>query len=340
MWINHIKALWPIPKEHEYFFDYCAHMVQKPEEKCNAVITLSGEQGIGKDVSLVPVKAAIGQWNVRDINPDEFAGSFNPWVQCVMLVINEMRPTKEDFHASSMYEKIKLISVTPPDTLALSEKHMKLRYVINVLRVFITTNDMTSLYINPNDRRFAIFHSSQKQGWKPASYFTELMEWLLNKGGNVAVAKWLATRDISKFEPKRKPDSTAGWDAIVSGWGAPNDAVAQALDRLNHPQAFFSTELYSSNFDGKDEILAMLRHPRKVTHRMQLSNYFVVPFSPPLEFKGAENGKTLKFKTALVKYDLMHSREAYLALLNARGQMLADDIAILNQAPVVQQGRF
>jgi len=328
-WTNHIKALWPDPKEHEYFFDYCAHMIQRPEEKCNSIIALSGKQGIGKDISLIPVKAAVGQWNVCDISPDEFASPYNPWVQCVMLIINEMRPTKEDFHASSIYEKLKRISVTPPDTISVSDKYMRMRYIVNVLRIFVTTNDMTAMYINPDDRRFAIFHSTKDKDWQPASYFTDLVNWLTREDGNIAVARWLAARDITKFEPKRKPDETAGWKAIVSGWSAPNDAVAASLEALHDPEVFFSNELYTNAFDNKEEITSLLRHPRKVTHRMQQSGYFVIPLNPPMTFKG--ESKTLKFKYAFAKYALMHEPEKYNALLQERGRMLADGIAILNQ---------
>ena len=55
-WVNHIKKLWPEPVEHNFFFDFCARMVQYPDVKCNAAIVLSGTQGIGKDAALAPVK--------------------------------------------------------------------------------------------------------------------------------------------------------------------------------------------------------------------------------------------------------------------------------------------
>jgi len=342
LWIDHVKGLWPDPKEHGYFLDYCAHMVQRPEEKCNAIITLSGAQGIGKDVSLIPVKAAVGQWNVCDISPDEFASPYNPWVQCVMLIINEMRPTKEDFHASSIYEKLKRISVTPPDTLAVSDKYMRMRYVMNVLRTFITTNDMTAMYINATDRRMAVFHSTVPQGWRSPEYFSKLTDWLTKKGGNDACAAYLATRDISKFEPKSKPAATAGWEAIVSGWSAPNDAISAAIESLNEPIVMFSTELYRASFDGADDIRALLQHPRKMQHRLQTSGYFVYPLTPALEFKGTSNQKTLKFKTAFIKYELMHEKERYTALLQERGNLLANDVAILHQSQpsAVAGGKF
>lgn len=338
-WLNHVKALWPIEAEHNFFFDYCAHMIQRPEEKANAVITLSGEQGIGKDVALDPVKAAIGLWNAQNITPEQFMSSYNSWAQTVMLVIDEMRPHREDYHASSIYDKLKSISVTPPDMIAVSEKYMKLRYVRNVLRCFVTTNEMTAMYIHPNDRRFAIFHSSKKSKWQPQSYFASLKAWMAN-GGNAAVANWLARRDISKFEPKSRPVETAGWRAIVGGWSAPDDAVAKALDRLNDekvveqlgpPDAFFSAELLPDMMsDEREEIEKLLKSPRRLAHRMQACNYFLVPFDPPIEFIGA---KKLRFKSAYVKYELLNDKEIFEPMLARRGQALAGDNVIpINQS--------
>lgn len=334
-WADHIRALWPDKKEHDFFFDYCAHMVQHPEVKANSIVTLSGEQGIGKDVALLPVKSAIGQWNVRDISPDDIASNYNPWAQCIMLVINEMRPTKEDFHASSMYEKLKTLSVTPPDMLAISDKFLRQRFIVNVLRVFITTNKMHSMYIDPNDRRMgAVLHSPKLQGWASSTYFSELVGWLENKKGNLAVALWLAHRNIASFQPKAKPEATAGWHAIVSGWTPPQDAVAAALEQLRDPDAFFAAELLKGQFEGIDDIRGMLKHPRKLQHRLQLNGYFMKSFDSPLEFRPVVNtGKPFKSKLAFVKSSLMHEELTYMNLLRARGQMIADEVAILNQTP-------
>jgi hypothetical protein len=337
-WIIHVKALWPAESDHNFFFDYCAHMLQRPAEKANAIVVLSGEQGIGKDIALLPVKNAIGFWNVSEIGPDELIASFNPWVQSIMVVVNEMRPSQEEFHASTMYEKMKKLSVTPPETLSLSEKYMRLRYVINVMRLFLTTNDVASLYIHANDRRFAILHSSLKTEWQPASYFTELANWLTTGGGNLEVAQWLAVRDLSSFEPKRRPNKTPGWQVVVDTWSAPEDALAKALDILKAPDTFFVQEA-ANIFDLKDELATILRFPRKLSHRAQQSGYYMVKFDPPMRFVGKQ---TLNFKQAFIKKELINSVDQYRPMLEARGQMLADNIAIIGDpvsAPVARSER-
>lgn len=332
-WVDHVKKLWPEKKEHNYFFDYCAHMVQRPQEKANAIITLSGDQGIGKDMALDPVKEAIGRRNARDIQPDAFLSNYNPWVQCVMLIINEMRPWKEDFHASSLYDKLKAMSVTPPNTIALSEKYMKERYVMNVMRIFITTNNMTAIYIPPNDRRFSILHSPLKKGWADAAYFTRLGDWYV-EGGNAAVAAWLLRRDISKFQPKRQPDPTMGWQSITSSWSNTDDATGVILDKLGNPDALFPKQLVeAAKFsEGEEELRTLLRFPRKLVHRMLQNGYFVLPLEPAMEFRRGD--KVEICKKAFVKQELMQDRKRVQEILMEAGRKLFGDEDVSSVVPL------
>ena len=64
---------------------------------------------------------------------------------------------------------LKPMIAAPPDTLPLNNKYMALRYVLNVMRVFITTNDWMAMYIPPEDRRMFIMHSQKPQGWRGRS---------------------------------------------------------------------------------------------------------------------------------------------------------------------------
>lgn len=275
-WVEHVRKLWPIEEEHNYFFDYCAHMVQRPQEKANAAIVLSGEQGIGKDAALWPVKAAVGAWNTRGIDPDELFSPYKPWLQTLMLVVDEVRPSKDEYHASSMYNILKPMIVAPPDTLPLNDKYAKLRYVLNVMRVFVTTNDWMGMYIPPEDRRMFIMHSSRKKGWASAEYFESLFAYFAASGG-ADVAAWLRERDVSRFKPKSEAPRTAGWTAVSATWGEPEDAVARALELLKHPDVVFGPQMLAVQFDGVEEISAMLKSPRKIGHRMQRAGYLAVP---------------------------------------------------------------
>ncbi len=306
-WIEHVKKLWPDPVEHEFFFNYCAHMVQHPDVKCNAAIVLSGTQGIGKDAALMPVKAAVGNWNTKNIDPDELFSPYKPWLETLMLVVDEVRPTKDEHQASSAYNILKPMIVAPPDTLPLNDKYAKLRHIINRLRVFITTNDWMSMYIPPEDRRMFIMHSQLPQKWHEAEndpgYFIRLFDWFDSDGIN-DVAAWLAARDLSTFDPKAQVQRTAGWGAVAASWGEPEDAVAWILDRLGSPAVVFGQELADPQFDGHDEVANMLKSPRKIAHRMNRAGYVNVPAPEGDRWAIRKDGKMIRSRYVFIKAGL------------------------------------
>jgi hypothetical protein len=326
VWVNHVRKLWPDPVEHEFFFDFCAHMVQRPDVKCNAAIVLSGTQGIGKDAALMPVKAAVGNWNTKNIDPDELFSPYKPWLETLMLVVDEVRPTKDEFHASSAYNILKPMIVAPPDTLPLNDKYAKLRHIINRLRVFITTNDWMSMYIPPEDRRMFIMHSHLPQKWhekeKQPAYFNELFAWF-ESGGINHVAAWLAARDLSAFDPKAQIARTAGWGAVAASWGEPEDAVAWVLDQLGNPPAILGQELVNPQFDHREEVANMLKSPRKISHRMNRAGYVNVPAPGGADrWVFRSEGKTLRARYAFVRGELTRDIDAATELVRKRGEEL------------------
>lgn len=314
-WIDHVKRLYPEPVEHEFFFDYCAHMVQFPHIKANSAVVLSGKQGIGKDAMLHPVRMAVGGWNSANVNASMIMSSFNPWVQTLMLTVDEMQPTDHDQKASGVYNAMKTLITTPPNTIAMNEKHAPAMYIVNVMRVFVTTNDRMSLFIPKDDRRMFIMHSELDDKWHlktgEVSYFKTLFDWI-EDGGCEAVAGWLAARDVSAFEPKGDVPKTAAWDEIGQGWNTPDDELSQALEILEYPDCVISTEIRSQVFDGSDR-LAGITKARSFLHRMSNEGYRLVP--PPRdssEWRVKVDGKSYRAKNIFIKESLkLNATQAY-----------------------------
>ena len=62
-------ALWPDEASH---IECCiAHRVRCPGEKITHAVVLGGEQGVGKDAIIEPLKRAVGAWNFHEISPQE-----------------------------------------------------------------------------------------------------------------------------------------------------------------------------------------------------------------------------------------------------------------------------
>lgn len=333
-WVEHVKRLWPEPVEHEFFFDYAAHLVQFPAVKCNAGIVLSGSQGIGKDSALRPIKHAVGAWNAKGIEPDQLFSTYKPWLQTLLLVVDEVRPSKDEFHASSMYNILKPLLAAPPDTLPMEDKYVKLKYVINVMRVYITTNNWMDMYIPPNDRRMFIMHSVLEKGWHIAqgldTYFADLFAWM-DSGGMDSVAAWLMKRDLSKFNPKQEVAKTAGWNAVAGSWDEPDDGIGFALDTLGHPEVVFGSELADPQFDAREEIANMLKSPRKIGHRMQKAGYMLVKPTEGDRWTFKAGDRLFRSRAAFVKAALTADPHRALNAIRERGK------AIVNRAAGIKE---
>src|SRR6516164_6123368 len=82
-WLEHIYYVFPDDADH--ILNWLAHRVQRPEEKINHALVLGGNQGIGKDTLLEPVKPAVGPWNFKEVSPPQILGRFNGFLKSVVL---------------------------------------------------------------------------------------------------------------------------------------------------------------------------------------------------------------------------------------------------------------
>lgn len=213
-WLKHVRTLYPDKTEHEHFFDFCAHMLQRPDQKVNHGIVMAGAQGIGKDTALLPVRVGVGEWNAAEVGPDAVTSPYNGHVRSVLLVINEVRPHDEDYKASNFYNLLKPLLASPPEMLPMTVKYANTIYVRNLCHVMLTTNDPLTMYIPAADRRLFVMTSPAHDAKGKEPYFTHLHKWL-REGGTSQVIAWLLARDISHFDPAAPPPMTAGKQAII-----------------------------------------------------------------------------------------------------------------------------
>jgi len=218
-WIDHVKMLYPEPLEHETIFNFLAHAVQRPGEKVNFGILLAGEQGIGKDAVMYPMREAVGITNFHIISPDDVMGRFNGHIMSVVLVVNEVRPHEKEFRADEFYDKLKALAAAPPEVLPLELKNQNMMYVENVIHLVMMTNTPKALRLPPDDRRLFMVTSPVKahtlDNKEKTSYFNMLYSWL-REDGTSHVAAWLNERDLSRFNAgEPAPITQAKRDAIM-----------------------------------------------------------------------------------------------------------------------------
>lgn len=240
-WIEHVRKLFPVVEEQEHFFDFAAHMIQRPDEKVNHGLVLGGKQGIGKDTMLLPLRRGVGEHNAAEIDPDAIARPYNPYIRSVMLVINEVRPHDEDHKASGFYNQIKTLLASPPEMMAMEMKFFNPIYIRNLCHVILTTNEPLAMYIPDEDRRLFVMTSElpdpKLHDVFPENYFENLHNWL-ESGGAMNVVHWLDKRRY-EFNPAAPPPMTSGKRLVIgSGLDVRRTLIDEVLER------------YSEVFDG------------------------------------------------------------------------------------------
>jgi hypothetical protein len=272
-WIDHVAHVYPDDAGH--IIRYFAQRVQQPANKINHGLVLGGEPGIGKDTLLEPLKQAVGAWNFADITPQHLLGRFNGFAKSVVLRISEARDL--EINQYQFYEHTKIYMASPPDVLRVDEKHLREHAVVNCCGVIITSNHKTNgIYLPANDRRHYVAWSNLTESDFDESYWNDMWQWY-HGGGFGHVAAYLATADLSDFDPKRPPPKTDAFWAIVQANNVPEGSeLAQVLEDMGVPAA---VTIDGVAFKASEEFRGWLRdrkNRRQLPHRFEECGYMVV----------------------------------------------------------------
>ncbi len=288
-WIELLHIVYP--NEAEHIIRWLAHRVQRPEEKINHALVLGGEQGIGKDTILEPVKSAIGPWNFEEVSLGHLLGRFNGFIKSVILRVSEARDLG-DIDRYGFYEHMKVYTAASPDVLRCDEKNRQEYSVPNVCGVIITTNHKTTgIYLPADDRRHFVAWSECTSDTFNPNYWTDLYQWY-EHGGREHVAAYLAALDISNFNPKAPPPKTSAFWDIVDANRAPEDAeLSDILEKRFWPKAITLGEITSHADEELADWLKDRRNSRQIPHRLEAVGYVRVRNTGQTDGRWKINGK-------------------------------------------------
>jgi hypothetical protein len=269
------------PNDINHILRWLACRVQRPEVKINHALFLGGDQGIGKDTLLYPVKQTVGQWNVAEILPPTLLGRFNGFVKSTLLCINEAHDLG-DLDRYTLYERLKAYTAAPPDVIRVDEKNLREYAVLNVCGVILTSNYKTSgLYLPADDRRHYVAWSDVEKDSIPEQYWRDIYAWY-DLAGCRHVAAYLSELDISDFNPKAPPPKTdAFWEIVESNRAPENSELADALEYLGNPDLVTVAEVIETQFvdaitSDFADYLKDRKHARHIPHRFEECGYIAV----------------------------------------------------------------
>jgi hypothetical protein len=305
MWIDHIRRVFGDDATHIIY--WLAHRVQRPQEKINHALVLGGNQGIGKDTLLEPVKHAIGPWNLCEVSPQNLLGNFNGFLKSVILRVSEARDLG-DVDRFKFYDHSKTLTAAPPDVLRVNEKNLREHYVPNITGVIITTNHKTDgIFLPADDRRHFVAWSDLTRDDFDPGYWNTLWRWYM-AGGISHVAAYLAGIDLTGFDAKAPPPKTPAFWAIVDAHRALEDAeLADVLDSIGTktpegitwPDAVTIPDITRAASAAGAGFLMWIsdrKNRRAIPHRMEQCGYV------PVRHPGRKEGNWIIGQTRVVVY--------------------------------------
>jgi hypothetical protein len=203
-------------------------------------------------------------------------GRFNGFLKSVILRVSEARDLGE-FDRFGFYDHAKAYTAAPPDVLRVDEKNLREHSIPNVSGVIITTNHKTDgIHLPADDRRHFVAWSDLTKDDFDADYWARLWAWY-GTGGDRHVAAYLASLDLSTFNPKAPPPKTPAFWEIVDASRAPEDAeTADAIDAASSPDAITLNQIINhadADFAGW---LRDRKNARRIPHRLEACGYVAV----------------------------------------------------------------
>lgn len=238
--LHHIKHIMcaGIATNYEYLLGWMAHMIQKPEDKPGVAVAIRGAKGAGKDTVPVYISRMFKQHYIKVSHQDHVTGKFNQHQQkCLFLHV------EEGFWAGNKNAEGQLKSLITSESVFIEPKGLNGFNVPSVMRIFMTSNEDWVVPVSADERRYFVVDIDPMYSRvglladKSTVYFEKLRE-EMNDGGVSALLHYLQNYDISNFDVRRPPDTTALAHQKLEGL---KNVEKWWLDQLMSGQLLFDT---------------------------------------------------------------------------------------------------
>ena len=187
----------------EYLLNWTAHIIQKPFENPKTAIILTGEKGCGKDT----YGDFISEWIVGEKYYHNYTSTTQFWdkydcdrLNKFFIKLEEASGALNRQHIGEMKARITAHNQT------FNPKGIKSVTANNYNRYLMTSNEAKPVQVEDGERRFNVFPCSADWVGKHEQW-DEVRRILFCPRGAAIIGKYLATLDISKFDPRKLPEN-------------------------------------------------------------------------------------------------------------------------------------
>ena len=209
---SHVRWLWGA--DTDALLDWLAHLAQRPGELPTfGWLHIAKSHGMGRNwISGVLGRVfhgvtALG-FDLSGALNTGFNGNLSSKVLVVVDEINEGASGRSYQHAQTLKRLI------TEETRTINPKYGRQRIEYNASRWLIFSNSSTALPLEDDDRRFWVVNCNDQP--RTEAYYSNLYARKSDPAFIASVAHWLVTRDISGFNPGRRPPMSEAKLSLLS----------------------------------------------------------------------------------------------------------------------------
>jgi len=244
----------------EYLLNWTAHIIQKPFENPKTAIILTGEKGCGKDT----YGDLISEWIVGEKYYHNYTSTTQFWdkydcdrLNKFFIKLEEASGALNRQHIGEMKARITAHNQT------FNPKGVKSMTTNNYNRFLFTSNEAKPVQVEDAERRFNVFACSADQVGKH-EYWDEIRNMLFCPRGAAVIGKYLATLDISKFDPRKLPENAYQNHIIESE----QSAEAQFIKNWDGADATATELFHLYQYYCRDNELPYVKSAQMLGHRL------------------------------------------------------------------------
>jgi Family of unknown function (DUF5906) len=211
-----------------HVLDWIAHLVQRPAERIDhALLITSAAKGIGKSTLGQIVKRLIGEKNARTAAPKDLKSQFDGWLAGKLFI-----QVDEVYESGNWELANKLKSIITEPVVSVNLKYGPQMEINNYARLIMFSNHTAPLSLEDGDRRYFVFNSQAQP--RSDDYYDRLHREIMSAAGMNAIYSFLMRRDLSQFNPHRRPPMTQAKQDIVDVSGNPLSVYIEQITASAH----------------------------------------------------------------------------------------------------------
>jgi hypothetical protein len=194
----------------DHVLNFIAHLIQCPQERVgHAILVTSDAKGIGKSSLGAIVRRLVGERNSRVVQTKDLKSSFDGWLVGKLVV-----QVDEVYEAGNWDLANKLKPLITEPTVSANIKYGPQIEVENFARFLMFSNNTSPLNIEDGDRRYFVFDSKAQP--RDDHYYDALHRYVATAVGMNEIYTYLKRRDLSHFNPHKRPPMTAAKQQVIT----------------------------------------------------------------------------------------------------------------------------